>query len=200
MQASIQHLQQDNFHLRQAQLQQERELAPPAKTRTFELDDVVKNCIPPHLQLKPLEASDRSKILAGYPKPEPPLPKSLRDENGLATRAIKDAASRKLAITHLPGFQKDHLDVARIAATAWQGALNPDIDDAARLQLLQGAIKDVLVIACDNAQKLAATQLKTTLEGAGAKGAYSLLDLASATEDIDFDNDNILQHAHYEVF
>ena len=198
MQASISKLQQENLTLRRTQLQQQQELAPPAKTTTIELDDVVQAAIAPHLQLKPLEAHERSKIMGSYPRPEPPLPKTLRDDNGLASKAIKDAANRKLVITHLPGFQKDHLDVARIAATAWQGAMQLQ-DGAAKLDLLHKAIKDVLTISIDNAQKLAATQLKTTLEGAGTKGAYSLLDLGPNTDQLDFSDDNILQLAHVEA-
>jgi hypothetical protein len=199
MQRAVIQLQADN-----AQLARQQQDLASAKTTTLQLCDDVVACLPAHLQLRQLEPDERKKIIKAYPKSEPGLPKPLRDDNGLATKAIKDGASRKMAITTIPGFQKDHLEVTRIAVAAWQLAL--DLDDPARQAELMGkALRDIVVISCDNAQKLATSQLKLTFEGAGAKGAYSLLDLDAKhidddhQLDIDFDNVNILQHAHVEA-
>ena len=159
----------------------------------------ITGCIPGHLQQEPLEASRRKQVLRAYPKTDPDLPNIIKDENGLAAKAISDATSRKWITTLVPTFQRDNLDVARVAATGLQFSINNGDNDTPRIKHLHGVLRDVLVLACDNAQKLAETQLKLTLEAAGAKGAYSLLDLSPNTQDLDFDDGNLLQQSHVEA-
>ena len=50
-------------------------------------DDVIASVICPHLQARPMEADVRKRLLGRYPKSSA-LPKSDRDENGLASKAL----------------------------------------------------------------------------------------------------------------
>ena len=162
------------------------------------LNDEIKACIPPHLQLSPMDQMQRKQLLRAYPKLDGGLPKCIKDDNGLAAKAVGDATQRKWLITLVPTFQRDNLDVARVAASALQLSIQDNDDPASKFEQMQHALRDVLVLACDNAQKLAETQLKLTFESAGAKGAYSLMDLGPNTEDLD-DDGNILQQSHIEA-
>ena len=145
-----------------------------------------------------MDQIQRKQLLRAYPKLDSGLPKCIKDENGLAAKAVGDATQRKWLITLVPTFQRDNLDVARVAATALQLSIQANDDPASKFEHMQHALRDVLVLACDNAQKLAETQLKLTFESAGAKGAYSLMDLGPDTEDLD-DDGNILQQSHVEA-
>ena len=133
------------------------------------LNDDIKACIPPHLQLTPMDQMQRKQLLRAYPKLDGGLPKCIKDDNGLAAKAVGDATQRKWLITLVPTFQRDNLDVARVAASALQLSIqaNDAYDPASKLEQMQHVLRDVLVLACDNAQKLAATQLKLTFKKKG---------------------------------
>ena len=161
------------------------------------LDADIRDIISPHLQLKGLDNSDRKKVVGAYPQPDN-FPSAITDGNGLASKAITNATDRKWIITHLPGLQKDDLDVARIAAAALQRCRSMQPQQS--YDFLVAALRDVLAIACDNATKNASLQLKQTFEAADAKGAYSLLDLSPGSDDLDAKDTNILQQAHVEAF
>ncbi len=183
MQNQLGVLQAQNTELRQAQ--------PGAPG--MQLDDAVLACVPPHLQQPALQPAKRKRLQAPYPRAEG-LPKHLRDDNGFASKAVQDATTRKWAITSLSTFQREALDIARVAAVAWQRSSSVQ-DPQQRVQHLQQAMRDVLVLACDNAQRMARVQLDSTFEAAGVKGTASLVDFA---HDIDPDDPNILQAAHVE--
>ena len=190
LQAMLRHLQQQVTVLQAAAAQRSGD--------ALALNDDIKACIPPHLQLTPMDQMQRKQLLRAYPKLDGGLPKCIKDDNGLAAKAVGDATQRKWLITLVPTFQRDNLDVARVAASALQLSIQANDDPASKLEQMQHVLRDVLVLACDNAQKLAETQLKLTFESAGAKGAYSLMDLGPNTEDLD-DDGNILQQSHIEA-
>ena len=184
----------------QAQLQHlQAAAANDQRGDALQLHQDIIACIPGHLQQVCMDASQRKQIMRAYPKSTPDLPKIIKDDNGLGAKAISDATSRKWLTSLVPTFQRDNLDVARVAAAGLQLSFDFDGDSAARVQHLHGTLRDVLVLACDNAQKLAETQLKLTFEAAGAKGAYSLMDLSPTTQDLDFSDGNLLQQSHIEA-
>jgi len=105
------------------QQQELRQLHPARAKGEFEPHDTVREAIPPHLQLAPLEGAKRKKILNQYPKWES-MPQPVRDDNNLASRALALAGeSKKWIITDLVRFQQDTLDALRIATAAWHGLL-----------------------------------------------------------------------------
>ena len=202
-------------HTLQAQQQQQQQLisqlqsgvgqsislatAATAKDTSVELNSAIKDCYPPHLQCSPLEASERKILLKQYAKPEG-LPKTLRDDNGLAAKAIGDGKDKKTFLNTIPQFQREALDILRVATAGWQHALNIQ-DPSARANFLVRAIRDVVVLSADNAQRMAEVQIKGIFEAAGAKGgqAFVRCDLKNADADIDFDDNNIVQAAHIEA-
>ena len=188
MQAQLNDLQQRN-----EQMQRDMQAAP----KTLELRDEVRDAIPAHLQLQPLDAAQRKRILNRYPKSDQ-LPRAITDDNGLASKAISDPIGRRAVTQDSPQLQRDALDVLRMAATAWHQAPQHD-NDQRRAEFLTEVIRDIAIIACDNAQKMADKQLKQAFEHAKAKGAQAILDLADNSSSIDFNDHNVFQHAHVEA-
>jgi uncharacterized membrane protein YgcG len=165
-----------------------------------ELAPDIAQAIAPHLQLAPAETTERKRILNTYPKVH--LPKVLRDDNGLAAQAIgQDSAAKKLVLERLPAIQRDNLDVVRVAASAWQQGryMVQQQDPGGALAFLYDALRDIISLSCDSAQRAAQAQLKQTLDSAGHSGAYSLIDLSPDTQQLDFDDCNILQPSHLEA-
>jgi hypothetical protein len=164
-----------------------------------ELAEDIAQGIAPHLQLAPADTAERKRILNTYPKVH--LPKVLRDDNGLAAQAIgPDSAAKKLVLERLPAIQWDNLDTVRVAAAAWQQTrFMAQHDPAAALQFVYDALRDIISLSCDSAQRAAQAQLKQTLESAGHSGAYALIDLSPGTQQLDFEDCNILQPSHLEA-
>jgi hypothetical protein len=134
------------------------------------------------------------------------LPKCIKDENGLAAQAIgsssKDCVNIKKWVTErYPATQREHLEVVRVAASAWQraGQLRTS-DPQAASDLMVSALRDIIALSCESAQCAAKLQLKQVLEAAGQTSALSLIDLSADTVQIDFDNNNVLQQAHLDAF
>jgi hypothetical protein len=162
----------------------------------LELLPQIAAIIPPHLQLAPGDAAERKRILRSYPKVA--LPKCIKDNNGLAAHAIGPDANIKKSVTErAPAHQREHLDVVRVAAAAWQHAWSlRETNPAGAAEMLVGGMRDIIALACDSAQRSAQQQLKQTLEAAGQSSAYAMLDLTAETMQIDFEDTNVLQHAH----
>ena len=167
-------------------------------SRGVDLHPDVLGAIAGHLQIHPLEDGDRKRLLKPYLVLDQ-LPKPVKDDNGLAGKAIGSHADKKWLTTHLPNFQKDAMDVARVAASAWHTVLTANATPEEQFTLLSTAIKDILCIATDNAQRLARTQLRQLFDASGAKGAYALMDLDPATSTLDERDTNLLQQAHVEA-
>ena len=167
-----------------------------SKQAPWELHQQLSDAIAPHLQLEPMPQSDRKRLLAEYPQLD--LPKAIKDDNGFGARAIASADNRKWLLTHVPQLQRDGLDLLRMSAAAWQRALCTEDPQLRGAQLLD-ALRDITTVAADNVQRLAQLQLKQTFETSGAKGAHSILDLGPETQDINFKDTNLLQHAHIEA-
>ena len=72
-------------------------------------------------------------------------------------------------------------------------------DPNAALAHLFDAMRDIIALSCDAAQRAAQSQLKQTLESAGHSGAYSLIDLSPSTQTLAYDDCNILQPSHLEA-
>jgi hypothetical protein len=196
LQAQLQHLKAQIAHQQQQmQALADKQQATTSKDRV-DLHDDIKAAIAPHLQQSPLEDTDRKKVLSRYPKSDA-FPKPIKDDNGLAGRAIPQT-EKKWVCNHLPSAQKDALDILRVAATGWQAALATPDNGPAQLDTLFTVVRDIVVLATDNAQRLARTQLKQTFELGGAKGAYSLMDLGPDSQALDERDYNILQQAHIE--
>ena len=171
----------------------------PAKVKGggIELAQPIRESFAPHLQIKPLTQAERNAVVKRYPKPGQ-LPKPITDENGLGARAITGASDKKWLLTNIPQFQRDAIDVLRMATSAWQSALTARSAEE-QAKILLSAITDITGIAGDNAQKLAQAQLKTTFEAGGAKGAYTIMDLAGDSAEIDFNEHSLFQQAHIEA-
>jgi hypothetical protein len=165
------------------------------KTSRITLHQTISDSIAPHLQSEPMDESQRKAVVNRHLKLDD-LPKPIRDANGLGTRALGNTADKKWITNHLPGLQADALDVVRIAAATWHLGLTSDLSPEARRQLYEDSIKDILVVAMDNAQKMARTQLKQAFEAAGAKGAYALLDFSPDSQDLEPGDTNLFQPAH----
>ena len=180
------------------QQQARRENAEPEQE--LELLPQIAACIPPHLQLAPFEPAERKRILKRYAKIA--LPKCIKDDNGLAVHAIgADANIKKWVTERYPALQREHLDVVRIAAASWQHACSlRDTDPAAAAETLVSGMRDVIALSCESAQRAAQQQLKQTLDAAGQSSAYAMLDLTADTTQIDFNDSNVLQHAHLDIF
>ena len=174
------------------------------KLTELELDEDIACCIPPHLQLAPPDPKERRKIISKYPNVH--IPKSIKDENGLAAQAIgsngKDCINIKKWVTErYPATRREHLEVVRVAAGAWQRAGQlKQADPAAAFDLMVTALRDIIALSCESAQVAAKLQLKQVLEAAGQTSAFSLIDLSVNTVQIDFDNTNVLQQAHLDAF
>jgi hypothetical protein len=201
--ATLQNLQQQINVLQQANaaLQQKQEL----QRNGLELHQHVKERFAAHLQHKQiLEPAERKRTLSAYPKSND-LPSALIDSNGLAAKAVGDGQARKWALTQLPALQRETLDILRVAATGLHMGLAMQNQQQASAEQcahhLSSVLEDVIKLACDNAQRLAKTQLETIFEAAKAKGAYALLCTDPDEEgcDVDEKNDNILQAAHVDA-
>jgi hypothetical protein len=159
-------------------------------------------CIPPHLQLAPLESADRKRILRRYNKVKC-MPKCIKDDNGLAAHSIGSDKPeiKKWIHDRYPLLQRQHLDIARIGAVSWQEACAlRDENPAGAAEILVTAIRDIITLACDNAQCAAQQQLKQTLDAAGQSPVYALLDLSADSTILDYENTNVLQQAHMDAF
>jgi hypothetical protein len=88
----------------------------------------------------------------------------------------------------------------RVAASAWQRASSCQ-QPAEAANFLMAAIKDIAVVAADNAQKIAQLQAQAVFEAAGAKGAYSFVKLDPKNDIIDIDqtDHSIVQQCHVEA-
>ena len=201
--ATLHNLQQQIAVLQQANatLQQKQEL----QRNGLDLHEHVKQCFAAHLQHKQILApAERKRALSAYPKSSD-LPSALVDSNGLAAKAVGDGQARKWALTQLPALQRETLDILRVAATglhmglAMQNQQQPSAEQC--VHHLVSVLEDVIKLTCDNAQRLAKTQLETIFEAAKAKGAYALLETDPGEQscDIDEKNDNILQAAHVDA-
>jgi hypothetical protein len=144
-------------------------------TKELVLPEQITACITPHLQLAPLEPADRKKILKQYHKVSG-FPKCIKDDNGLAAHAIgANPDVKKRVHDWYPAVQRQHLDIARIGANAWSKAGTVrDADPGAAAEILVTAMRDIITLACDNAQLAAQQQLKQTLEAAGQGPVYAL--------------------------
>ena len=160
------------------------------------LGDTLGALIAPHIQLAPSDPVERKRIMSGYPKIEG-FPECIKDDNGMAARAIADAEQRKWVTERLPAIQRDHLDVARVAAASWELAFMADSPEH-RLQLFDKGIRDIITLSVNNAQRSAETQLKQSFKSAGAEGSYSLLDLTPNTLQLDLSDTNVFQQAHLD--
>ena len=161
------------------------------------IDPYIAEYIPKHLQQKPLPQADRKRLLKMYGHfEEGSLPKPLKDANNMAATAMGDAKDKKWVITHSPAFQKDALDIVQVAALALHSVADA-ADAAEAADITRTALLDVLLLAGDNARRIARVQLDRVFEAANAKGALSLIDL-DGEEDLDHLNDNIIQGAHVD--
>jgi hypothetical protein len=197
--ATLQALQQQVAALQQANtvLQHQKEL----QRNGLDLCDEVKELFVAHLQFKQMDAAERKRTLNAYPK-SGDLPSALTDSNGLAAKAVGDGQARKLVLTQLPALQRESLDALRVAATGLHMGLQmQNAPPEQRVAHLQSVLADVVKIICDNAQRVAKTQLEAVFDAAKAKGAYALLQIDPTEEscDIDEKNDNILQSAHVDA-
>ena len=165
----------------------------------LELSEDVAACVTPHLQFKPLRAEDRKRILAGHPRVAG-LPKPTKDNNGLAAKAVHGAQDKKWLTSTIPQLQQDALDVLRVAVAGWEQS-QTFLEPEAQAQVLLSALRDVVVLTQDNAQRLAETQLKGVFSAADAPGAYSFLNLDGEDQDHDIDtcDNNIISSAHAEA-
>ena len=161
------------------------------------LGDTISAIVAPHLQLSATDAAERKRILGQYPKISE-FPECIKDENGMAARAISDTEQRKWVTERLPAIQKDHLEVARVAAATWELASMCDNNEG-RMQLFDRGIKDIIALSINSAQRSAEAQLKQSFKGAGADGSYSLLDLSPDTRQLDLGDTNIFQQAHLDA-
>jgi hypothetical protein len=161
------------------------------------LGDTLAALVAPHLQLAPTDAGERKRIMGSYPKING-FPEPIRDDNGMAARAISDSEQKKWITERLPAVQRDHLDVARVAAATWEMASMCQ-DPNQRLQFFDTGIKDIIALSINCAQRAAETQLKQSFKGAGAEGSYSLLDLSPNTLQLDMGDNNVFQQAHLDA-
>ena len=150
-----------------------------------------------------MEDFERKKILSDYEKIADG-PKAINDSNGLAAKALEHSTERKLLTKDMVTWQKDALDVLRVAAVTWDKCnecLQTNNEKQA-LQLLMASIKTITLLASDNALRMGRYQLQHALEAAGAKGAYAMLALDSEDKDrveLDTSDHNLFQHAHVEA-
>jgi hypothetical protein len=161
------------------------------------LGDILGALVAPHLQLAPSDTTERKRILGSYPKIDG-FPECIKDDNGMATRAIADTEQRKWVTERLPAIQRDHLDVARVAAATWELAFMAE-EPEQRLRLFDKGLRDIIALSINNAQRSAETQLKQSFKGAGAEGSYSLLDLTPNTLQLDMADNNVFQQAHLDA-
>jgi hypothetical protein len=161
------------------------------------LGDAIGAIVTPHLQLAATDMAERKRILGAYPKISD-FPECIKDENGMAARAISDTEQRKWVTERLPAIQKDHLEVARVAAATWELA-SMSTDMESRMHLFDRGIKDIISLSINSAQRSAEAQLKQSFKGAGAEGSYSLLDLSPDTRQLDLGDNNIFQQAHLDA-
>jgi hypothetical protein len=178
----------------------ELENRPAQRAEREDLRDDIKSAITPNLQLAPLSDADRKAIVKArdYARFDD-IPKPIKDTNGLAGRALRDSPVKPVLINALPGFQSDALDLAHMAAAAWQRLAQPDPALGDGRAFCEQFIKDVLVLSMDNAQRLAKWQLKKTFEISGAKGAYDLMDLNPGSTDLDEKHPSLFQQAHIDA-
>lgn len=197
MQQRIQQQELQLQHVRSQHDQHQAQLCALASKKQgneFDLHDDVQGAFPPHLQIEPMERDKRKLIVKSYPKATKSFPKPVKDNNGLAARAISSKDDKKWLLERLPAIQGDALDVLRIATSAWHSYLCTGSNEK-----LFEAIKDITSIAADNAQRLAQLQLKETFAASGAKGSYSIMDLSPDSTELDTTEHSLFQQAHIEA-
>ena len=64
---------------------------------------------------------------------------------------------------------------------------------------MRASLRDALTVASDNLQRNAQLQLQQTFELAKCKGAYAMLNLEAKTNDLDYEDANLLQQPHVEA-
>lgn len=196
-----QQLQARDQQQQQREQQQQQARDERDKDRELHLSDDVRADFVPHLQLDSIEASERKKILRKYPKSDD-LPQQLRDDSGIAAKALGDNKDKRWLITELPKYQKDAIDVLRIAATARVQAATYGPDQGPQaIEFLLDCLRDITIISCDNAQRFAETQIKGVFDSTDAKGALTLVktNLDGPDCDIDPKEHTILQQAHLDA-
>ena len=68
------------------------------------------------------------------------------------------------------------------------------------VNILLGAVRDITVLAADNAQRLADLQIKGVFDAAGVKGAHSFVRNGGGDDvDIELDDTNVVQQVHVEA-
>jgi hypothetical protein len=169
-----------------------------------DLSDEVRGAIAPHLQITPLEDFERKRMLSAYDKIQDG-PKALKDDNGLATKAMGQSTAKKWLTKDLPLLQKEQLDVLRVAATTWDKCIQLDKMGQAEHAYKQAmqALRDITLLSSDNACRMGRYQLQNVLEQANVKGAYGMLQLGSDSaadgSGLDVSDHNIIQHLHVEA-
>ena len=160
------------------------------------LRDEVRQKIPFHLQVgSQLTADERKTMLAKWRKFENwPLP--LADKNGLAGKVLQGQGQLKQFVTSdISKFQRNELDITRMAADAWDFCLNQECTERA-----MQALQDITILSADNAQFMAKKQLECIFEGAKAKGSYALLRMdQSEQSDIDLASAEIFQPTYADA-
>ena len=99
-------------------------------------------------------------------------------------------------------FQKEGLDILRVSAVSWdQAATAAGAGDLQKtVNILLGAVRDITVLAADNAQRLADLQIKGVFDAAGVKGAHSFVRNGGGDDvDIELDDTNVVPQVHVEV-
>ncbi len=104
------------------------------------LGDTISAIVAPHLQLSATDSAERKRILGQYPKISE-FPECIKDDNGMAARAISDSEQRKWVTERMPAIQRDHLEVACVAAATWELAFM-SVDPAERMHIFDKGIKD----------------------------------------------------------
>ena len=82
--------------------------------------------------------------MAKFPE-GPGLPKPLRDDNGLAAKAISDAADRRWTITEIPKIQKDYIDIMRVSLGGLTEATKRNGGEQA--EVLARTLQDIILLA-----------------------------------------------------
>lgn len=172
-----------------------------APREELELDEGVLEYFPAHIQVKPMDKDERKREITKYPKCAG-LPKALHDNNGLAAKAVGEGPAKKWVITHMPSLQREALDIVRMASGALQYSASVGFSTPEDLQTyLQQALQDICKVACDNAQRMARTQLETIFDAAGTKGASTLLKTGPDFDDNDLDPEDasIIRQGHVDA-
>ncbi len=186
----LQLLQQELYHLRgQVNENQER------KSRDEEdLPAIMEELIPAHMNLlRTLPEEERKKLLRNVPKYHGIEP--ITDKNGLAAKGMQND-KKKLVTKDLVNFQRDNIDVFRLATSA---AVNLENGGQDAVQKAGDALVAIARVAMDNAQKAATLQLQYCMEHAKASGADYLINYSVDNDKFSVEDRNIFQQAHLDA-